>query len=105
MTQHTKGPWKIHNCGVIVGGYCFATSVAESYQAKWINSKLKADTEGNKIVSDYCQQQFLEARANARLIAASPRIYEFIQALATCASDRVKIEADAILAEVEGKEE
>ena len=62
MTKTTLGPWKTDENGIVTGGPDFCTSICETPVILWYTAGGKAEQ----------QEQIEIARANARLIAASP---------------------------------
>lgn len=59
---HTPGPWKVHDDGLITGGYSYCTIVCDTYVGKWEARKQN------------CADRAREARATAALIGAAPEL-------------------------------
>ena len=79
MSKHTPGPWRTHSANemVIMKGEGLCNNIAST------------------CISDVCRT-VSEADANARLIAAAPKMYELLQAIVDCASGTLQTNTPAL---------
>jgi hypothetical protein len=79
VSKHTSGPWTADAYGVITGGVDGCTSVAETPQCKWERND---GGLGSFIADNHRAELVAECKANARLIAAAPDMYDLVAGLA-----------------------
>lgn len=75
MIKHTKGPWRV--CGGSTPSYIGIHST-DGYVVYGLADRLDHKERGKPIVAPSFEVQ----RANARLIAKSPEMYDFVEAIA-----------------------
>lgn len=75
-TQFTPGPWQSDMYGCITGGLNGLTSVCEVPVGRWFNNQVSASSAE---VAKWCGQRHAESQANARLILATPELFEALK--------------------------
>lgn len=87
--QHTPGPWRV--CGGYTAHYCAVHSERGYIVFRMADKRNDAERDGPIQCPDDEEQ-----RANARLIAASPIMYDYIRSLALKGDLNAKKIIDAI---------
>ena len=74
QTKHTPGPWRLTESGDAIVSADGGTLIVETGQDYWKN--LEAAAAGAS--SDIAKRHLPQVRANARLIAAAPKMADWI---------------------------